>query len=340
MKKFYFYDPSLTYEENYERGPFVDIPKSPPPATKPREFLGFRVNSTIGIPAGPLLNANFVEAALALGYDLPVYKTVRSRAQKSNSWPNIIGVEIDGQLRNGDTVRAVDTIDQNITNSFGVPSFEPEIWQPDMKKAVQAAGDGQVVIGSFQWSSGQGIEDYGVTARLVAETGAKIIEANLSCPNEGTANLLCFDIDRVTAVVKAVRSAVSDRPLILKLAYFADDNALRRLVEAVGRNVQGLAAVNTIPARVVTADGQPALGEGREISGVCGQAIKWAGLDMTERLKNLRAELGLDFVIMASGGIMNAGDAKEYYDRGADAVMSATGAMIDPMLAHQIKEKS
>jgi dihydroorotate dehydrogenase len=60
---------------------------------------------------------------------------------------------------------------------------------------------------------------------------------------------------------------------------------------------------------------------------------------MVERLSNLRDELGMDFVIMASGGIMNPTDAKEYYDRNADAVMSATGAMIDPLLARKIKEE-
>ncbi len=347
MTKLHFYDPDLTYEENYEKGPFFDaeiaakLNQNPFSEEKknPREFLNQKVNSTIGIPAGPLLNANFVEAALKLGYDLPVYKTVRNKPLKTNPFPNIVGVKVDGTLHSGDTVFATAGIDQNITNSFGVPSFDPEIWQPDMKKAVEAAGEGQVVIGSFQWSGDQEVEDYGESALLVAETGARIIEANLSCPNEGRGDLLCFDIDKVVAVVKSINRAVSDRPLLLKLSYFADEKQLRDLVEKVGAKVQGFSVINTIPARVETSDGKLALGPGREISGICGSAIKWAGLDMVKRLNDLRDELGLDFVIMASGGIMNPADAHEYYAQKANAAMSATGAMIDPLLARKIKEE-
>lgn len=41
-------------------------------------FFGFKVNSPFGIPAGPLINGNFVKAALNKGFDICTYKTVRS----------------------------------------------------------------------------------------------------------------------------------------------------------------------------------------------------------------------------------------------------------------------
>jgi len=104
--------------------------------------------------------------------------------------------------------------------------------------------------------------------------------------------------------------------------------------------VQGISAINTISAEIVNESGAQALpGEGRVRSGVCGHAIKWAGLDMVKKLKNLREELGLGYAIIGVGGVMNADDFFEYRNAGADVVMSATGAMWNPYLAKDIKER-
>ena len=101
--------------------------------------------------------------------------------------------------------------------------------------------------------------------------------------------------------------------------------------------VDGIVAINTIPADVVDATGGQALpGKGRLRSGVCGSGIRWAGLSMTERLVRLRAEMGMHFAIVGVGGVNCTGDYHAYRKAGADAVMSATGAMWNPLLAEQI----
>jgi dihydroorotate dehydrogenase (NAD+) catalytic subunit len=88
----------------------------------------------------------------------------------------------------------------------------------------------------------------------------------------------------------------------------------------------------------VDATGAQALpGEGRLRSGVCGHAIKWAGLGMTKKLARLRDELGLNFSIIGVGGMGSRADYEEYREAGADAVMSATSAMWNPLLAQEIK---
>ncbi|MDR2016552.1 MAG: tRNA-dihydrouridine synthase [Burkholderiales bacterium] len=349
-----FYDPSLSYEDNYARGPFGLFATAPAPATPradavPRErFLGIPVHSTFGIPAGPLLNSRFAAAAFAHGFDLCVYKTVRSAAHPCHSFPNTLAVESDADLLPNQTVIAHpacalgETPPRSITNSFGVPSQSPDVWQPDMAVAVRSAQHGQVLIGSFQ-GSGEGVAqigDYARAARLVVETGAPVLEANLSCPNEGKKGLLCFDLDKVKAVVDAIRKEVPDRPLLLKLAYFEDASALDALVCALASKVDGFCAINTLSARVVDANGQPALpGAGRDISGICGAAIRWAGLLMAQRLNAVRMTRGLNFAIVANGGVLTPADDAAYRQAGADAVMSATGAMWNPYLAQQIKKE-
>jgi dihydroorotate dehydrogenase (NAD+) catalytic subunit len=290
-----------------------------------------------------------VKAALDFGFDLPVYKTVRTRKYISHAWPNVLAVHADGDLHpTTNRLRAHQDYSAealSITNSFGVPSMDPEVWQPDLADAVAHAGPGQVVIGSFQgtqWSPAGGVEsyiaDFALGARLMRETGVKMTEVNLSCPNEGTAHLLCFDTERATRVVEAIKTELGGVKLLAKIAYFADDLALRKLLTGIGPVVDGVVAINTIPAEVVDEHDQQALpGEGRLRSGVCGSGIRWAGLSMVDRLVRIREEMGLSFAVVGVGGVSSRQDYKAYRAVGADAVMSATGAMWNPLLAREIK---
>jgi dihydroorotate dehydrogenase (NAD+) catalytic subunit len=345
-----FYDPARSYLENFEQGPFSFFAERCvyQDRGEPRyKFLGHEVNLPLGIAAGPLLNGRFVKAALDKGFDLPVYKTVRTRKYASHEWPNVLAVHPKGDL-GLDTMPLVGDEDYSeplsITNSFGVPSFDPEFWQPDIADAVAHAKRGQVVAASFQGTtSGHGdvqayIEDFALAARLLKETGVKIIEANLSCPNEGTANLLCFDVDRARRVVERIRDEIGSLGLMVKAAYFRDEERLRTFVREVGPVVDGIVAINTLPAKILDANGGQALpGEGRLSSGVCGRSIRWAGLEMSGRLARLREEMGLNFSIIGVGGLSDANDYHAYRNAGADAAMMATAAMWNPRLAQEIK---
>ena len=150
---------------------------------------------------------------------------------------------------------------------------------------------------------------------------------------------MCFDTERARRVVEAIKEEIGDLPLVAKIAYFADEVALRRLVDGVGRSADAIAAINTISAEIVDGNGAQALpGEGRLRSGVGGSAIRWAGLETVERLARLRDELGLKFSIVGIGGVSTPADYAAYRVAGADAAMSATAAMWNPHLAQQIKQ--
>ena len=104
--------------------------------------------------------------------------------------------------------------------------------------------------------------------------------------------------------------------------------------------MQGISAINTISAEIVDENGKQALpGEGRLKSGVCGNAIKWAGLKMTRRLKKLREKFGYSYTIIGVGGVTIPDDFFEYRNAGADVVMCATGAMWNPYLGREIAER-
>lgn len=347
-----WFNPTKSYDDNFAAGPegeFGDGVVSDVAVSEKYSFFGKPLAFPIGIPAGPLLNGAYVKAALDKGFDLPIHKTVRTRAFASHPWPNVLGVAVNGDLTLEKAQKPLLATHEyreplSITNSFGNPSRDPSFWQKDIADAVRHARRGQHVLGSWEGTKWDGessegyIQDWVLGAKLLKETGVSAIEANLSCPNEGTANLLCFDAPKVAVIADRIKNEVGDLPFIVKVAYFPEA-ALRDFVKAVGGIVDGIAAINTISAAVVDENGDQALpGEKRVRSGVCGAAIKWAGVDMARRLKTLRQELNLDYTILGVGGVTAPKDFLEYRTAGADIVMSATGAMWNGRLAKEIKE--
>ena len=350
-----FFDPEVSYEENLASGPFgafADGEIFKQEGEPQFDFFGNKVYAPFGIAAGPLLNGNFVQGALDKGFDIATYKTVRTRKYPCHPWPNVLSVDIPGDLTlemaSGQLVADTNYHEPlSITNSFGVPSYDPDFWQKDLARVVQNTRKGQIVVGGFQGTKeGDGdvaayINDYRKAAKLLLETGVKVLEVNLSCPNEGTAALLCFDTERSVQVAGAIKEVVGDMPLIIKIAHYKDEEALRKFVREIGSIVDGISAINTIAAEIVDDKGQQALpGEGRLRSGVCGHSIKWAGLDMTKRLKALREEFKYKYTVIGVGGVTVPEDFTEYRDAGADVVMCATGAMWNPFLAQEIKLQS
>ncbi len=348
-----FYDPEKTYFDNFEYGPFNGFTDGVvfPVASEPRfTFLGQRIQYPFGIPAGPLLNSKYIQSAFEKGFDVNVYKTVRSAEYPCHPFPNVLSVHVDGALTLekarvplvADTHYA-DPI--SITNSFGVPSRPRDLWQVDAQKAITAGKNGQLMIMSFMGTVKEGqtsdefVADYVEAAHAAYETGARALEVNLSCPNIGNEGLVCYNAEMTEKVVRGIRAVIGETPLILKVGYYTDDASIQTLMRLAAEYADAVSAINTVQATIIDAHGAQALpGPQRVKSGVCGASIKWAGLDMTKRLAHARATLGTKTEIIGVGGVTTPQDFKEYRDAGADVVMSATGAMWNPYLADEIKK--
>ena len=347
-----FYDPKLSYEDNYEKGPFSDFASSDTfeqSGEPSHDFLGHKVYLPFGIPAGPILNSKFVKGAFKEGFDIVVYKTVRSDIFPSHPFPNVLAVKIDGDLTPDKLEKPIVADDNyeepiSITNSFGVPSKKAEVWQEDVKKAISYAGKGQVLVLSFMGTvkpdqtQEEFIADYVLAAKLAYETGAKVLEANLSCPNIGNEGLVCYNLEVTEKIARGIREVIGDAKFILKVGYYKNDEDMVRLAEIADKYADDVAGINTLQAEVRNAHGEQALpGPNRLRSGICGHCIKWAGLDFVRRMKKIRDEKGFKFSITGVGGVTTAEDYKEFRAAGADVVMSATGAMWNPKLAQEIK---
>lgn len=349
MKQVQLYDDRLNFQENKEIGPFGDYaeiyrqPEAKNDATY--DFFGTEVNSPFGIAAGPLATPRHIGAALLRGYDIVTLKSVRTDDFPANQYPHVRPVVCIGILdpTSEEPVQITDRYREPLAaaNSFGIPSVKPEAWQPDMIESFKLPKKGQALLAAFQGTArGRGREDFvqdhvrGV--ELIKQTGAETIEINLSCPNEGEKVLACFDTDITEQIVSAVREAHPDIKLLIKLAYFSDKKQLKELMARTGHMLDGISAINTIPMRVVDREGKDVFA-GRPKAGISGAPIKWAGLEMVESLKDIREELGNKYKIVGIGGVLSAKDFHQYREKGADFVMSVTGAMWKPELAEEIK---
>lgn len=351
------YDPLKTFDDNFDNGPFGDFTSSAEYKNQdePRnKFLGFPIYEPFGIAAGPLPNSKHTTAAFKGGYDVVVYKTQRTVPVEANQFPNIIPIDVEGDVslekaEQGLTMRDEfneDPKQLTITNSFGNPSRGPEYWSADLKKALAGQGKGQLLVmsvcGTIQENQTQDeyFQDFADAAKRAYGGGAKAIELNLSCPNVANEGIICYTPEAVKSIVDKTRITIPNAKLILKFGYFSNEQQklLGQIIDSIAEQADAISVINTIPAAVYKKDGSQALpGEGRLKSGLCGAGIKWAGLDMVKRLNNIRESNNYKFEIVGVGGVMTPEDYKSYREAGADCVQACTGPMWNPGLAAEIK---
>jgi dihydroorotate dehydrogenase len=352
-----FYNPAKTYDDNFDDGP-EDVSVNPGVYVNKGEprftFLGFKLYSPFGIPAGPLLNSSYVKYAFDKGFDVLCYKTQRSVEFECNEFPNVLYLDVDGDLtlekaatpQVGHTTTTRTKKDLSITNSFGNPSRGPDYWIDDLKKAITYQKEGQLlimsVVGTIKegFSSDDYFDDFANTALMAVEAGAKVVEVNLSCPNVANEGILCYSREAVKSVCEKTKNKIGGVPLIAKFGYFSDEQSelLANIIEDNKDFLAAVSVINTISAPIVDDKGNQALpGPNRLKSGVCGASIKWAGVDMVKKLDKLRKENNYTYEIIGVGGVMDVDDFREYREAGANVVMSATGAMWNPDLAIEVK---
>ena len=354
-----------SYEENYRNGP-----QSGPENHKnirniggPKcSFLGLSLRNPLGVSAGPVLNAEWVSHYFALGFGALVYKTVRSVFRASHPMPNCVPVllqdaQLEFDLAQLESVQSQGRLPEvladseeatrhtlhnlSITNSFGVPSMAPDVWMPDFERAASACGEGQLLIASVLGTEGARdlVRDFGYVAAMARDAGAKVIEANLSCPNLGggsqnrSAGHLYAEPEAAQRVAKEIRRSVGKDALVLLKIGYLNRQDLRKIISGTRDFVDGYAGINTISANVRNRRGEPALsGEGRLQSGVGGRAVRGAAQQFVQNLSALREARRDDFAIVGVGGMMDAPSLDERLHAGADLAMSATAAMWDPYL--------
>src|ERR1700722_266782 len=348
------YDINRSYLENLEEGPFFEgvIPQRILPAEEERhDFLGFKVAALLGVPAGPLLNGKWALFAAEMGFDIVTYKTIRSLPQQAHPLPNMIYVDTQGMLTHS---RAEETLVQAkqppqdvaslaATNSFGIPSMDKDFLMADIAAANASLAPGQVMIVSIVGTPRDGedfLEDFAICSQIALEGGAKIIEADLSCPNVATCEGSLFSSpEMVFEISHRIRKVIGSTPLVIKVGVIPEEELLKQVMLAAAKaGVQAICGINTMSMKVVKANGEPALGEKRLRAGVCGGPIREVALDFVRKARKVNDYEKLGLTIMGTGGATSPEHFDLFFDAGADVAMSAVGMLWDPYLAARYHE--
>jgi hypothetical protein len=173
------------------------------------------------------------------------------------------------------------------------------------------------------------------------------IELNLSCPNLKGRR----DVYADSALVKRICDAAAEVlkgsgiPLVVKLPYL-DKDSLRGILKATCHTVQAFALRNTVrvrPFEIEQNGGQRISAfKGRDHGGLSGPCTYGLTLACVKTAIELRRELGLEFEILAAGGVATAAHVVELMNLGAASgtnliVQTTTAAIFDPLLAWKLR---
>ena len=340
------YDPSRTYDWNYEHAPEpvdVDVPEF----EGAWDFCGLPTASPLGVAAGPLLNGRWVRYYASLGFDALTYKTVRSVERACYGMPNLVPVEC-GQMVGGEReVPAASTMRGTWAVSFGMPSKAPSVWRADVEQTRKLLPRGKVLVVSVvateqpEWTVADLANDYAQCARWAVDSGADAVETNFSCPNVCTSDGQLYQHPRYAAqCAERVREAIGKTPLVVKIGHLRDEREAEAITAALGPWVDGLVMTNSVAAPVVDPSGKKLFGGAPR--GICGAGILEASLAQTRLVRRIVTQRHLHqgvkpAALVGVGGAFTAEDVRRYFVAGAGSVQLATAAMMSPAAALEIR---
>lgn len=347
------YDIHKSFQENMESPfPFCPIPEelSTPSLNTQLRLFDYPITTAIGAAACAVTTSRGIIPLSRLGFDILTYKTIRSHLHPSHPWPNITYLNAEhspltpndiGQIIHTDLNPPLQAENITISNSLGNPSLDSEHTAKDIDTTKQALQPGQVLIVSVYGSEQRHrslLEDFVWTAQLAQESGADVIELNLSCPNLGPTTYLYHDIEKAYTISQQVVRAVH-KPVIAKIGWMEDPMQVERLLQALARGgIVGVAAINSVSMQVTDSIRHTQWGHYRQ-SGVSGHLIRELTLTFIKLLSGINNRNRLDLTLLGMGGVTQANHFTELHQAGAHIALSATGTMWNPYLALQYRQQ-
>jgi dihydroorotate dehydrogenase len=268
------------------------------------EALGLTFPSPVGLAAGFDKDAAGFRQLGALGFGFVEIGTVTPRPQPGNDKPRLFRLKQDRAL-----------VNRLGFNNRGMAAAA---------KRLARRGDDVVVgvnVGRNKTTPDEdAVDDYVQAARTLAPQ-ADYVVVNVSSPNTpGLRDLQA--VERLRPLLEAVRSAIGEKPLLLKIAPDLADEDVDAVADlALDLGLDGIIATNTTIDRANLTTDRAAI-EAIGAGGVSGRPVAEKSLNI---LRRLRARVGDRLVLVAAGGIEDATDAWARIEAGATLVQLYTG---------------
>lgn len=322
--------------------------------------LGFDVGFPIGIPSCELTgNADWIEYYARKGFHVLTYRTVRNRVRAGSPYDWVFVADIrqpwsrdaaPNEVRHAEGPIPPDVRTISTATSYLAPCLPADDWEADVREArrrLDDLGGHHLLIVSvtdsvpLEQKRIQTLRDDFVEVALRAErAGAQAVECYLArattIGGSGEPARCERSVETSIAIVEGVRAALrKETRLLVKLSADLPPASLEEIVVqlAKDRHIDGVSGISPVEVeRVTTGDDRRPLWEDRR-PGVTGYALRDLSRDFVKRLASIRSRHGLEFDIIAMGGIMTPEDVAAYMALGASAVQTATAALLDPGLA-------
>ena len=273
-----------------------------------RKLFGITFKNPVGLAAGFDKNAVLFNELANFGFGFIEIGTVTPLGQEGNPKKRLFRLKED----NG------------IINRMGFNNDGLEIAIQQLKK-----NKGKLIIGgnigkNTQTSSENYTTDYELCFKGLYPFVDYFV-LNVSCPNVGShakLNDKSYLIELISAIQKLNNQEIIQKPILLKIAPYLNNNQLDEIIELVAETkIDGVIASNTSTTRNNLKASNRLL---KEIGngGLSGQPIKELS---TKVIKYLAQNSNKAFPIIGVGGIHSAEDALEKIEAGADLVQIYTG---------------
>jgi len=179
---------------------------------------------------------------------------------------------------------------------------------------------------------GHSIDDYvKVVERLAEEDVVKLLEINISCPNDSGVTAFGTDPKEAAKVCAAVKKAAR-QPVIIKLTpNVTDITEIAKACEAAGAD--GLSLINT-PMGMVIDVHRRKFALANKTGGMSGPAIRPLAVRMVYQTVH-----AVKIPVIGMGGIMTGEDALQFIMAGASAVSVGMANFNDPAAAARIVDE-
>jgi dihydroorotate dehydrogenase len=262
--------------------------------------LGLSFPNPIGLAAGFDKDARVPDAMLKLGFGFVECGTVTPKPQAGNPRPRLFRLSEDRAVINrmGFNNRGMDAAARNLT----------------LRRKSGIVG---INIGANKETTDR-IADYARSFARLAPL-ADYVTVNVSSPNtpglRGLQNRQ--ELSQLLAALTEARANTAHKPLLLKIAPDLDEHALDDITQVVtASRIEGVIVSNTTVARPMLKGAHA-----QETGGLSGRPLFQPS---TEILRQMRARLPKDVVLIGVGGISSGRDAYEKIRAGASLVQLYT----------------
>ncbi|HWA51840.1 MAG TPA: quinone-dependent dihydroorotate dehydrogenase [Patescibacteria group bacterium] len=285
-----------------------------------KEILGIKFDNPIGLSAGFDYDGHLAQIMKNVGFGFNTVGTVTYDSYQGNKKPRLARLPKSKSL---------------LVNK----GFKSEGAKAIAKRLNKKKLEGHVIgisIGDRQGNIKNIIKVFEI---FKDKNYAKYFELNISCPNIPATDAFSSNPERFENLVKKIKSLKVNQPIFLKMPNEIDIKKSDKLVFIAKKyGIQGFIFSNLVKDR-----NNPAFDK-KEIKRFENKKGNFSGKPTFENsnklIKHTRKKFGNKIIIIGTGGIFDAHDAKMKLNAGADLVQLITGMIYEgPQIAGSINSE-